>query len=161
MSNDLPIGPVFRDSPKVPTSTVIGCLAPIVVTPVALLVAIKTDGLPKLIAIAILCIIAIWYSLIALDRDPLSAWQNERLNRIAPWLQRNEDIGKTAVAIENFVENSGEYTGKVSLEGEIWNAICKDGIPVESGIELFVVARESLTLVVSLSEDSVPRGLPW
>ena len=151
---------MFKDSPKVPTSTVVGCLAPLVVVPLAILVAFNSDGLLKIIAFGILGIFAIWYVLMAVDRDPLAAWENERLNENAPWLHRNEDIGKTGVAIQRFDKGSGQSTGKVRLDGDIWDAVCKDDSHIDSGAEVFVVARESLTLVVSLSEESVPRGLP-
>ena len=150
-----------ENDPNVPTSTVIGCLAPFVIVPLALLAAVNTDGLLRLIAIAVLALFAIWFIGIAIGRDPIDAWRNERLNEAAPWLHRNEDIGKVAVAIGEFERSDGQSTGKVKLDGEIWNAVCKDNIEIDSGVEVYIIAREGLTLEVSLNEESVPGGLPY
>lgn len=152
---------MLKDNPKVPISTVIGCLAPFVLVPLALFTAFNTDGLLKIIAIGVLGVFAIWSALIALDRDPVDAWRNERLNEMAPWLHRNEDIGRKATSIMNFEPSSGRSTGKVKLDGEIWTAVCKDKSEIQSGVEVYIIARDGLTLEVSLNEESVPRGLPW
>ena len=149
-----------KKSPKVPTFSVIIYLAPFIAAGLAFLVAVNTDGLPRLAAMVVLGAFAIWIALAGLDRDPIAAWENERINDAAPWLMRNEDIGKSVVALADFEQKADGHQGKVSLDGEIWNAICKDGSRICKGARVFVVARESLTVVVSASEESVPGGMP-
>lgn len=148
-----------KNPPKPPKYITIGYLAPLVIVPLAVLVAVKSDGPPRIVAMVILGIFAIWFGLIALHLDPLAALENDWYNKHAPWFKRNEDIGKTATATVQFVQGSERSSGKVNLEGEIWDAVCTDDSRISQGAEVYVIARESLTLVVSLSEEHVPQGI--
>jgi membrane protein implicated in regulation of membrane protease activity len=49
----------------------------------------------------------------------------------------------------------------VELDGEVWTAVCKDESEIESGADVYIIARDGLTLEVSLNEASVPRGIPF
>jgi len=150
---------VPSNRPKPPKYIAIGYFAPLVIVPLALLVAVKFDGLPRIVAIVILGIFAVWFGLMALHLDPLAALENDWYNKNAPWFKRNEDIGKTAVAIANFVKGAERSRGKVNLDGEIWDAVCMDDSRINEGAEVHIIARESLTLVVSSSEEQVPRDI--
>ena len=52
-----------------------------------------------------------------------------------------------AVAREKFTRAAENYTGQISIHGEIWNA--RSARPVAAGDELVVQGREGLTLEVA------------
>ncbi len=56
-------------------------------------------------------------------------------------------MGMSATARNKFSSVADEYTGQVSIHGEIWNARCTQ--PVSEGDELIVKDRDGLTLLVS------------
>lgn len=150
-----------KNEPKIPGLTAAIILAPYIAAPIAIVVAVSMEGLPRLAAYGVLGIIAVYFFLSGTGQDPLDAWRNERLNEVAPWLHRNEDIGRTATSIERFERGPGQSTGKVELDGEVWTAVCKDESEIESGSDVYIIARDGLTLEVSLNDASVPRGIPF
>ena len=87
----------------------------------------------------------------ALDRDPVAAWQNERLSELKPWLNRNEDIGRKAEAISSFRREDGLSSGEVRINGENWAARCLDGSTINEGDSVYIVARDGLVVDVSPS----------
>ncbi len=57
--------------------------------------------------------------------------------------------GETAVALQNFSEEGGEYHGRVWLSGERWNAVSEQ--PVNKDQEVQVIAVKGLTVHVAVS----------
>lgn len=142
--------PSKRNS-DVSAAEALGCLIPIALVPIALVVAAQTTGIPQKVAGAVLFVLFVWGSLIALDRDPVAAWQNERLSELKPWLNRNEDIGRKAEAISSFRSEDGVTTGEVTINGEYWAARCLDGSTINKGDSVYIVARDGLVVDVSPS----------
>lgn len=140
-----------KRNPEVSTAEALGCFIPIALVPIALVVATQTTGIPQKVAGAVLFALLVWGSLIALDRDPVAAWQNERLSELKPWLNRNEDIGRKAEAIADFLYEDGAARGEIRIDGEIWAARCLDGSTISQGDSVFIVARNGLVVDVSPS----------
>lgn len=140
-----------KRNPEVSVAEALGCLVPLALVPIALLLVTQTTGILRTVGGAILFVLFVWGSLIALDRDPVSAWQNERLSELEPWLNRNEDIGRKARAILEFRSEDGISKGRVRINGENWAARCLDGSTISKGDSVYIIAREGLVVDVSPS----------
>ena len=63
-------------------------------------------------------------------------------------------MGKTAVAVDEFVSENGRYIGTVRVHGELWRAVCSERI--RTGQSVTVTGSEGLTLFVQPAGESAP-----
>ncbi len=72
-----------------------------------------------------------------------------RAHRVPLQTGSEQFIGATAAAADSFVENDGEYSGMVWLQGELWTAGSSE--PVSKGDAVRIIDRSGLLLTVEPS----------
>ncbi len=141
---------MFKDkSPKVPTKyavlTIVAASGPLI-----LLFSLMIDHwLVRIVGWLAFGLFAIWISIgILVGGFP---------SQDSP-VTDSSDIGQVVTAISDFSSASPSSTGRVSLGGETWDAICEGGNAPRQGDQLVVERREGLKLIVTQRDDSHATG---
>ncbi len=114
--------------------------------PLIFLVSLMIDHwLVRVVGWLALILFGIWISIGVFFDD----WQFE-----ASPVKDSSDVGQVVTASSDFSDASPSSTGRVSLGGEIWDAICEGGTAPRQGDQLIVERREGLKLIVTQQDDS-------
>jgi membrane protein implicated in regulation of membrane protease activity len=133
---------------KLPGRSELGVIAGWLATATVLLVALLSDGAPRIAALVALALLVVCF----LVGDFFLALADERASLRNPHDTRVSDIGRPVRVVEDFTRVPAGSAGRVSLAGETWNARSRDGTLYKAGEELVVVAIERLVLVVAPRE---------
>lgn len=146
---------MFESSPKLPARSEVGVIAFYLGMLAAIVVAVITDGLIRIVALVVLALFGVYLLL----GDFFLALSDERATVKYPHASRNSDVGRKVKVLDGFVAYARTSTGKVLLSGETWKARSTDGVLYEPGTELVVLKVEGLVLVVARPDDmTVPGG---
>lgn len=110
----------------------------------AVIVALLSDGLVRIIALSVLGLFALHF----LFGNALLAVSDERATKRNPHDNRISDVGRKVRVIEDFVDGPAGSRGKVVLAGETWKARSRDGTLYRRGEELVVTDVQGLVLEV-------------
>ena len=142
-----------KRSPEVPISALYIVLGIAGGFFLSLIFAASSSDLLSYIGKAGLGLYAIGTVLYVAFGDALDAWDNERHVEAHPEHVYSEDIGRTVTAMNDFTIASSSSSGKVSLGGESWDAICEGDQAPRKGDRLTIKQRDGLKLIVSAIEE--------
>ena len=138
-----------RMKKSLPGRSELGVIAGWLAMATVLLVALLTDGAPRVAALLALALLVLFF----LAGDFLLALADERASLENPHGSRVSDVGRRVRVVEDFVRAGDVSAGRVSLAGETWKARSRKGTLHRTGEELVVVAVERLVLVVAPRES--------